>query len=250
MFGRKRMTPPTCPARMRASSPALGCVPWKPVMIVWPTSFERGCGAADADGTNEAASARKNAALDRDMHLAADEHTSDVEVVVEHDDVRRAAFVDPPELIVAERAGGDGRCRSNRILEWYPESVQVAHCVDHRQDAPCEDAIGAAHRSALNLDVEGAEGVRALAAPGGGDRVGDERKASRSGMPGDERRLACEVHAVEDHLDDDVAARERGAGDTRVAVAERPHRVEDVGDHAGAAVERMVRLGRRRVAVP
>ena len=70
---------------------------------------------------------------------------------------------------------------------------------------------------------------------------------ARQTTPG---RLGREVDSVEDDLDDDVVARERGARDARVAVPERTHRVEEVRDRAHADVERGVRLlcGRVRVA--
>ena len=59
-----------------------------------------------------------------------------------------------------------------------------------------------------------------------------------------------EMDPVEDDLDEDVVAHERGADDPGLAVIERPHRVEEMRDHARAAVERRGRLLRRRVAVP
>ena len=55
---------------------------------------------------------------------------------------------------------------------------------------------------------------------------------------------------VQDHLNDDVVAYQRAAGDPRVAVRKRPHRVEDVRDRSDACVERPRGLpgGRIRVA--
>ena len=89
----------------------------------------------------------------------------------------------------------------------------------------------------------------AVVQPGGRDRVGDERHplaAPRARRPS--RRLGREMDAVEDDRHDDVVARERRADDARVAVQERAHRVEEVGDAARAAVERGVRLLGGRVA--
>ena len=55
---------------------------------------------------------------------------------------------------------------------------------------------------------------------------------------------------VEDQLDDHVVAHECGTGDARVAVSERPHRVEEVRDGERAAVERSVGFLCGRVGVP
>jgi hypothetical protein len=55
--------------------------------------------------------------------------------------------------------------------------------------------------------------------------------------------------AVEDQLDDDVVAHERGPGDPRVSVAEGTHGVEEVRHRQGAAVEGDLRLLGRRVGV-
>ena len=63
------------------------------------------------------------------------------------------------------------------------------------------------------------------------------------------RGLLGEVMAVEDQLHDHVVAGERGAGDAGVAVPERPHRVEEMRDGGGAAVEGAVRLLGGRVGV-
>ena len=57
------------------------------------------------------------------------------------------------------------------------------------------------------------------------------------------------MHPVEDELHDDVGPGQRGADDAGVAVVERPHRVEEVGDAPHAEVERLVRLLGARVRV-
>src|SRR5581483_7832703 len=88
MFAPKRITPPTSPRLIRARSAALGVVPAKPVMIVWPTSRETSAArAAPGVAHATAATAIATTALRRDVHLAADEDARDAEVVVEHDDV-------------------------------------------------------------------------------------------------------------------------------------------------------------------
>src|SRR5436190_8522780 len=210
MLPPKRITPPTSPRRTRPSSSALGWVPANPVMIVCPTNRAVVGGPAPAAGTKTAAtavtaSARASARLHSDMHLAAHEHAGDVEVVVEHDDVGGEADAEPADLVVAERPAGHGRSGRDRVLERDAERVEVAERVDHRQDATREHAFGTADGAVVHLDVEAAERrVRALAASGGGDRVGDEREAAGGCVPGDERRLPGEVHAVEDDLHDHV----------------------------------------------
>ena len=85
--------------------------------------------------------------------------------------------------------------------------------------------------------------------PGGGDRVGDEREPARRDAPQQPHDVAVEVHAVDDRLHDHVRPHERRADDAGVAMRQRPHRVEDVGDRANAAIEGGVRLGRSRVRV-
>ena len=127
--------------------------------------------------------------------------------------------------------------------------MQVPHGFDHRHDAPREDAVRAPRDAVPDLDVDAAQAVAAVTDPGGRDRVRDERDASGRRPPDDLRRLLGEVVPVEDHLDDHVVARERRAGDARVAVAERPHRVEEVRDRADAAIERRRSLLRGRVGV-
>ena len=84
---------------------------------------------------------------------------------------------------------------------------------------------------------------------GAGDRVRDQCRAAARGAPRGKRGLGREVDAVEDDRDDDVLARERRADDAGVAVQEGTHRVEEVRDAAGAAVERRVCLRGGRVAV-
>ena len=57
------------------------------------------------------------------------------------------------------------------------------------------------------------------------------------------------MDAVEDHLDGHVRPGERDAGHAGVAMGERPHRIEEVGDGSDAAVERRGRLVGARVAM-
>ena len=72
------------------------------------------------------------------------------------------------------------------------------------------------------------------------DRVGHEDEPAARCAPHREHRLGCEMDTVDDDRDEDVVARERRTDDARVAVQERPHRVEEMGDAARAAVERRI----------
>ncbi len=145
------------------------------------------------------------------------------------------------------RAGNGARGRE-RVLERHADLDEVPHGLRHRQRAPREDAVLAPHDVVGDDDLGLAQGVRAVADPGAGDRVGDERDPPACGAPEEPDDVRVEVDAVDDRLDDDVRADERRADDPGVAVGERPHRVEDVRDGADATVERGVRLGGRRVA--
>ena len=117
-------------------------------------------------------------------------------------------------------------------------------------DATRQDAIlGATGDAVPYLDLDPPEAKTAIADACRRHRVGDERDSAGRGLPDDRRRLVGEVVAVEDHLDDDVLSCERCAGQTRIPVRERRHRVEEVRDRAHTAVEREIRLGRCRVRV-
>ena len=145
---------------------------------------------------------------------------------------------------------GTAVAASSAPLERHVDLDEVAHRLDHRERAAREHAVLAADDVVGDDDLGLAERVRAVAEPRTRDRVGDECEPAGGEAPEEADDLGIEVDAVDDRLDDDVGAHQRGADDSRVAVTERPHRVEDVGDRAHAAVERRVGLGRRRVAVP
>ncbi len=147
-----------------------------------------------------------------------------------------------PSSRVAEQPGGSERRRTDRVLDRRAERVQVAHGLDHRQHAAGEHAVRAAHRAFVHLQVELAERRRPVVARCCGDRVGDEDGAFARRLPHRARGLGGEMDAVDDDRDVDVVACERRADDARVAMQQRAHRVEEVGDAAGAGVERGVRL--------
>ena len=146
----------------------------------------------------------------------------------------------------ARRHGGRGL---DGVRERDVQRVQRPHGLDQRQRATGEHAVGTPGDSVADLDLDVAEPEDAVAHARGRDRVRDEGDPAGRRPPDDASRLVGEVVAVEDDLDDDVVARERGAGDAGIAVLQRPHRVEEVGDGGGAAVERTSRLLGGRVGV-
>ncbi len=80
--------------------------------------------------------------------------------------------------------------------------------------------------------------------------VADQDDPPPGGPPGDEQRIGCDVDSVGDQHRRDVRAAERRSDRSRIAVAERAHRVVEVRHGAGPEVERRVRLRRSRVGVP
>ena len=127
--------------------------------------------------------------------------------------------------------------------------MQVAHGLDHRERAAGERAGLAAGDPVVDLHVEITQAVRAVVEPGARDGVGHERDPALRCLPHHRRSDGRDVHPVEDQLDDDVGPRKRGADDTRVAVVERAHGVEEVRHAPHAEVEGGVRLLGRGVRV-
>ncbi len=127
--------------------------------------------------------------------------------------------------------------------------MQVAHGLDHRERAAGERAGLAARDPVVDLHVEITQAVRAVVEPGSRDGIGHERDPALSCLPHHRRSDGRDVHPVEDQLHDDVGPRKRGAGDTRVAVVERTHGVEEVRHAPHAEVEGGVRLLGRGVRV-
>ena len=144
---------------------------------------------------------------------------------------------------------GHGRGRVERICERDAEAVEVANRLDHRQRAAGEHAVRAPGHSVSDLHLQPTEAVRAVAVARAGHRIGDERDAAAADGPDQLGRIGSEVNAVEDHLDDHVVARERHTCDAGIAVAERAHGVEEVGDGLHAEVEGRVRFGRVGIRV-
>jgi hypothetical protein len=126
-----------------------------------------------------------------------------------------------------------------------------ATCVRPRsgQSAAGENAVPAAGNAVPDLHVHVPQPIAAVADARSRDRVRDERDAATGRAPNDASRFLGDVVTVEDHLDDHVVACKRGPGNTRVAVPERPHRVEEVRHRCRAAVEGEGGLLCRRVRV-
>ena len=132
-----------------------------------------------ADLREEPGAGRSGTASGCDTGLASDEHALDLEFLAEDDEVGGGADLDPAG-VGADHARGDGGGRVERVLERDAERVQVAHRLDHRQDAAREHAVvRRADDSVAHLDRDVAEPVGAVAADAGaGDGVGDEREAA------------------------------------------------------------------------
>src|SRR5712691_5514897 len=213
------------------------------------SSRRRACGCSRISDRKSEPGSGAATASDDDTRLASNHDPFDVEVVVEHDDVGRETDVEATCFFEPECARGNGRGCGKRLLDRDAEHVEVPNRFDHRQQAPREHSLGRANCSILDLQRHGAQAVRA---PGHARRrngVRDERDAPGRRTPDDGRRRRREMNPVEDDLDGHVIARERSADDARVAMVERTHRVEEVRDHAGAAIECGVRLLGRRVTV-
>src|SRR6266516_2938226 len=219
-------------SRSRSRSSASGCS--------WISARKRvpawlGVGAAASEG---------------DTVRAFHQDALELELLAQYHDVRRQPDGQPPDGRIAEHARGHVRCRPDRLLEGCSERVQVPHRVEHGQGASCELAVRTSCDAVLDLYVETAEAVRAVAEPCSGHRIGDERDATSSRPPDDVRGLGREVDAVEDDLHDHVVASERRASDAGIPMPEGPHRVEEVRHRAHAEVEGRLRLFGRRVRVP
>src|SRR5919106_2303245 len=178
------------------------------------------------------------------------EDAVDVELVGQDHHVCRQPNGEPSRGWEAEHAGRNRGRGTQRVLERGSDRVEVMDRLDHRERASGELAARAAGHTVDDLDLEPAQPVRAVREAGARHRVGDERDAAGGRPPDNGGSLLREVDAVEDHLDDDVVSRERGAGDPWVAVPEGSHRVEEVRDRAHAGVEGGVRLGGGRVGMP
>ena len=186
--------------------------------------------------------------LGRDVHLAAHEHALEAELVVEDDDVRGQADRSLPTSTSPSAPAGTAVAAATAAASGTPSACRFRTASIIVNDAAGEHALRPAHGALVHLDVDAAEAdepslspAAAIASVTSASRPAAARQATGS--------AGCEVDAVEDELHDDVVARERGTCDPGVAMQERPHRVEQVGDRARAAVERGVRLLRGRVAV-
>src|SRR6266508_5444782 len=136
------------------------------------------------------------------------------------------------------------------LLERRPERMQLPHGLDHRHDAAGERPVRGSRGAVANLDRDRAERGLAVAVAGRRDRVGDERDAALRRAPHEHGGLVGHVMSVQDDLNDDVVVHERRDCDSRIAVPERPHRVEGMGDGGGTARECGPRLVGGRVRVP
>src|SRR6266508_3513386 len=112
-----------------------------------------------------------------------DEHTFDLERVVEDDDVRGKADVEPPGLGEVEHARRHTRGGRERLLERRAELGQVADRFEHRQHASRQQPLRRADGAVLDAELDAAEAVRAAARPRGRDGIRDERDAASGCAP-------------------------------------------------------------------
>ena len=126
-------------------------------------------------------------------------------------------------------------CSSGAPSEWSVRtaSMRVRTLPARAPSARVRDAV--AHGDG-NLT----EHVRPVSVAGSCHRVGHEGEAVGRGRENDAKNVLGDVHAICDHLDDDVRRRQRRSRDTRIAMTERRHRIEDVRHRADPAVERRV----------
>ena len=146
---------------------------------------------------------------------------------------------------------GTGVAASSARPERHAELVQVPHRLDHRQDAAGEHAVVAADGAVADDELEPPSRYVAVALPAAATASVTSATRPAAAAPDEAHRVRGEVDPVDDDLDDRRPARgERRADDARVAVAERPHRVEEVRHGVDAAVEGGVRLLGGGVGVP
>ena len=146
---------------------------------------------------------------------------------------------------------GDCRGCVDRALERDAELDEVSDRLDHRQGAAGENTVLTAGDTVRDVDLDAAEAVPSVAEAGGGDRVRDERQTARR------RRSQSRRTMSGSRWTPSTIACRTTSGRTSAAptmpgsrCVERPHRVEDMGHRANAAIEGGVRLGGGRIAVP
>src|SRR3954453_2298719 len=124
-----------------------------------------------------------------DTRLASEEHRLHFEVVVEYDEIRRAADGEAADVVPAQDLRGHRRRRGEGELERHPEPVQVANGVDHRQNAARENSVRPAHGAVVDAEVDAPHAVRLVAAARRPDGARHERKPSGRLAPDEQRRL-------------------------------------------------------------
>ena len=244
MLRAKRMTPPTWPARIRASSARLGARPSMPghdrladelrgrrARSAEPETGPASDGGGDAcgeDRSRQPHARRRRRAPGRSRRCRRGSRCRPA-------GRRRAAR--PPAgpriragtAVAAPTASASGTPSACRF---WTASIIVS-------TLPASTPSGPRTAPLVHLHVEAAEASTGPSlAPAAA--IESVTSATRPGAARqvDGRRLGGEVHAVDDQLDDHVVAGERRADDARIAVHERAHRVEEVGDGAHAEVER------------
>ena len=149
----------------------------------------------------------------------------------------------------ADDARGRSRDGVDRLDDRHAELDQHPQAPGERADGARQRPVRQAGDTVLDRDVDGADAKRPVAEAGCRDRVGDQGDPAAGRAPRRQDRLRREVDAVGDQLHDHVAPGQRRADDAGVAVAERPHRIEEVGHRPGALVERGMRDDGGRIGV-
>ena len=209
---------------------------------------ERGGLLADLRQEARAGSPRGSAG---DTRLTADDRADDLERVVEHDDVRGPADVQP-----ADAAGRRARARGRRVAASSARSSGTSTATRLRTASIIVSALPAStpssRRTTSSRTTISISPSAYVPSPSPAPAIASVTSASRPAATRQRRRTISGSRWTPSTIawTTTSGAPERGADDARVAVTEGPHRVEDVGDRAHAPVEGRVGLRRGRVAVP
>ena len=192
-----RITPPTWPARIRASRPAPGVAPVMPVMIDWPASRAgETLGAGRAGRAAEGGDERRGGERPVEPHTVTRTSPATSTRAISRLSSRITTSagrpdVEPAELRQAEHAGRHRRW-PRRPRRRAARRARAGSGPPRSSSARCRRARrrGRERLPPCTWMSSDAERVRAVARAGGGDRVGDERDPARRRAPGDARTVS------------------------------------------------------------
>src|SRR5271170_2524329 len=155
--------------------------------------------------------------------------------VVQDEDIGDGAGDDPASICVPKIVGGDARRASRRLLDREADDDEIAESLDHGQARAGERAVRQPHAVVAFSHLLAAEPIVAIRHAGGGGRVSDRVEVwDRSQCDTDRARM----HMEEVRNDLGIARmRQRGAHNSRSAVDQGRHRVEEVGHPVVTALE-------------